>query len=342
MFRVPRGVSTPRGKHVPPQDRFRSRYSEGRGINSSHRPVLLANRRNQNPSAGSAREPPEPESIGRFCLRTAGTRIHRPVLLASRRNQNPSAGSAREPPELHHQSPHFSQETMIELLRLRACRLPHQCPHLAPETMIELLRLRACRLLCAHGRWQATNEYRHRLRRAVPRVRDSEEALPRVRVVPLVRDIDIAGPPQGCTWPQRHHRGPESLILDLTPCEDYSSGSRRRACVVAKTGVSHTPGVGFVVGGPSPYEFPGYSELDISQQVLIHRCITTQLRRVRRKTHDTDGRYITGARVPATRVLPHEASPLSGEPASPCDGAAPGTRLWPISDDRYISICRRR
>ena len=132
------------------------------------------------------------------------------------------------------------------------------------------------------------------------------------------------------------------LILDLTPCEDYSSESRRRACVVAKTGVSHTPGVGFVVGGPSPYEFPGYSELDISQQVLIHRCITTQLRRVRRKTHDTDGRYITGARVPATRVLPHEASPLSGEPASPCDGAAPGTRLWPISDDRYISICRRR
>jgi len=175
---------------------------------------------------GTRRAGESTRPIGRFCSRTAGTRIHRPVLLASRRNQNPSAGSAREPPELHHQSPHFSQETMIELLRLRACRLPHQCPHLAPETMIELLRLRACRLLCAHGRWQATNEYRHRLRRAVPRVRDSEEALPRVRVVPLVRDMDIAGPPQGCTWPQRHHRGPESLKVSII-CVGIGSSPRR-------------------------------------------------------------------------------------------------------------------
>ena len=171
-----------------------------------------------------------------------------------------------------------------------------------------LLRLRACRLLCAHGRWPATTEYRHRLRSAEPRIRDSEEA-GRTSLSP----VDTRGP----------------MLTHLEVAADV-------CC--SHTGVSHAPSAVFCVWRPLPVS-PTPSTSTNSQgtpnsiyprQVLI----TAQLMRVRRKTYGTDERHITGARAPATRVLPHEASPLSGEPASPCEGAVPGTRH--DTDGRYM------
>ena len=55
---------------------------------------------------------------------------------------------------------------------------------------------------------------------------------------------------------------------------------------------------------------------------------------MRRKTYGTDDRYIAGARAPATQVLPHEASPLSGEPAGERPSLVAGERPALLAGER--------
>jgi hypothetical protein len=130
--------------------------------------------------------------------------------------------------------------------------------------------------------------------------------------------------------PRPHRRGGPAGRTSLSPVDTRfdaliletdadSSGSRRRSCVVATRGYRTVLALLWVAPPPHithPIRTPRVvlraPNSIYPRQVLI----TAQLRRVRRKTHDTDDRYITGARVPATRVLPHEASPLSGEPGA--------------------------
>ena len=155
LFRVPRGVSTPRGKHVPPRHRFSLSAAGGPGIQ------LV-------PSADSAREPPDPRAeralpgMGSVCTRfqcapsvdrsapSAGSAceplelIRRPVLLANRRLHMVRA--VRHSRALTALGWYPQGSTMIECCHTRPYRLLRWRPRLAPETVIELLRTRSHRL----------------------------------------------------------------------------------------------------------------------------------------------------------------------------------------------------